>query len=224
MTILKTYFKGDVIHMEMTVQRALNELNTLENRIDKRLSDFRIIGTRKNSENRVSETREPVADFAVRAKAIMDSADALLKRQQQLKHAIMTSNAQTMIEVAGVTYSVMTAIDRKRTIESEKQVLACMKQALRNAETKVSRENDKVEDYIQRQVLAMASGDLANKKDEFITSFEKSYRDKNGWDLVDPLGLRDLIEKREQEILDFELEIDTALTVSNAITKIVIED
>ena len=99
-----------------------------------------------------------------------------------------------------------------------------MKQALRNAETKVSRENDKVEDYIQRQVLAMASGDLANKRDEFITSFEKSYRDKNGWDLVDPLGLRDLIEKREQEILDFELEIDTALTVSNAITKIVIED
>ena len=224
MTILKTYFKGDVIHMEMTVQRALNELNTLENRINKRLSDFRIIGTRKNSENRVSETREPVADFAVHAKAIMDSADALLKRQQQLKHAIMTSNAQTMIEVAGATYSVMTAIDRKRTIESEKQVLACMKQALRNAETKVLRENDKVEDYIQRQVLAMASGDLANKKDEFITSFEKSYRDKNGWDLVDPLGLRDLIEKREQEILDFELEIDTALTVSNAITKIVIED
>ena len=210
--------------MEMTVQRALNELNTLESRIDKRLSDFRIIGTRKNSENRVSETREPVADFAVRAKAIMDSADALLKRQQQLKRAIMTSNAQTMIEVAGVTYSVMTAIDRKRTIESEKQVLACMKQALRNAETKVLRENDKVEDYIQRQVLAMASGDLANKKDEFITSFEKLYRDKNGWDLVDPLGLRDLIEKREQEILDFELEIDTALTVSNAITKIVIED
>lgn len=210
--------------MEMTVQRALNELNTLESRIDKRLSDFRIIGTRKNSENRVSETREPVADFAVRAKTIMDSADALLKRQQQLKHAIMTSNAQTMIEVAGVTYSVMTAIDRKRTIESEKQVLACMKQALRNAETKVSCENDKVEDYIQRQVLAMASGDLANKRDEFITSFEKSYRDKNGWDLVDPLGLRDLIEKREQEILDFELEIDTALTVSNAITKIVIED
>lgn len=209
---------------EMTVQRALNELNTLENRIDKRLSDFRIIGTRKNSESKVSETRETVADFAVRAKAIMDSADALLKRQQQLKHAIMTSNAQTMVEVAGVTYTVMTAIDRKRTIENEKRVLATMKSALRTAETKVSRENDKVEDYIQRQVLAMASGDLANKKDEFITSFEKSYRDKNGWDLVDPLGLRDLIEKREQEILDFELEIDTALTVSNAITKIVIED
>lgn len=210
--------------MEMTVQRALNELNTLENRIDKRLSDFRIVGTRKNSEAKVSETRESVVDFSVRAVATLKSVDALLKRQRELKQAIMTSNAQTMIEVAGVTYSVMTAIDRKRTIENEKEVLASMKSALRTAEAKVSRENDKVEDYIQRQVLVMAGGDLANKKDEFITSFEKSYRDKNSWDLVDPLQLRDLIEKREQEILDFELEIDTALTVSNAITKIVIED
>lgn len=210
--------------MEMTVQRALNELNTLENRIDKRLSDFRIVGTRKNSEAKVSETRESVTDFSVRAVATLESVDALLKRQRELKQAIMTSNAQTMIEVAGVTYSVMTAIDRKRTIENEKEVLASMKSALRTAEAKVSRENDKVEDYIQRQVLVMAGGDLANKKDEFITSFEKSYRDKNSWDLVDPLQLRDLIEKREQEILDFELEIDTALTVSNAITKIVIED
>lgn len=209
--------------MEMTVQRALNELNTLENRIDKRLSDFRIVGTRKNSEAKVSETRESVTDFSVRAVATLESVDALLKRQRELKQAIMTSNAQTMIEVAGVTYSVMTAIDRKRTIENEKEVLASMKSALRTAEAKVSRENDKVEDYIQRQVLVMAGGDLANKKDEFITSFEKSYRDKNSWDLVDPLQLRDLIEKREQEILDFELEIDTALTVSNAITKIVIE-
>ena len=213
-----------LIMVEMTVQRALNELNTLESRIEKRLLDFRIVGTRKNSESKVSETRETVADFTTNATAIMDSVDALLKRQRQLKQAIMTSNAQTMIEVAGVAYSVMTAIDRKRTIEVEKMVLDNMKHELRKAEVKVSRENDNVEAYIQRQVLAMAGGDLSNKKDEFIVSFEKTYRDKNGWDLVDPLGLRNLIEKREQEILEFELEIDTALTVSNAITKIVIED
>ena len=213
-----------LIMVEMTVQRALNELNTLESRIEKRLLDFRIVGTRKNSESKVSETRETVADFTTNATAIMDSVDALLKRQRQLKQAIMTSNAQTMIEVAGVTYSVMTAIDRKRTIEVEKMVLDNMKHELRKAEVKVSRENDNVEAYIQRQVLAMAGEDLSNKKDEFIVSFEKTYRDKNGWDLVDPLGLRNLIEKREQEILEFELEIDTALTVSNAITKIVIED
>ena len=209
---------------EMTVQRALNELKIIDERLSKRLVEFVVIGTKKASETRVVETRESIVEFENRAKGVLDSVDGLLKRQQELKHAIMTSNATTMIEVAGKTYSVMTAIDRKRTIENEKLVVKYMRDALIRAEYKVSQENDKMESYIQRQTNAMAGGDLSSKKDDYIIAFEKSYREQNSWDLVDPLKLRDLIEQREQEISMFELEIDTALTVSNAITKIEIED
>lgn len=209
---------------EMTVQRALNELKIIDERLSKRLAEFVVIGTKKVSEARVVETRESIVEFENRAKGVLDSVDGLLKRQQELKHAIMTSNATTMIEVAGKTYSVMTAIDRKRTIENEKLVVRHMRDALARAEYKVNQENDKMESYIQRQTNAMAGGDLSSKKDDYIIAFEKSYREQNSWDLVDPLKLRDLIEKREQEISMFELEIDTALTVSNAITKIEIKD
>lgn len=209
---------------EMTVQRALNELKIIDERLSKRLTEFVVVGTKKVSEARVVETRESIVEFENRAKGVLDSVDGLLKRQQELKHAIMTSNATTKIEVAGKTYSVMTAIDRKRTIEKEKLVVKYMRDALIRAEYKVSQENDKMESYIQRQTNAMAGGDLSSKKDDYIIAFEKSYREQNSWDLVDPLKLRDLIEQREQEISMFELEIDTALTVSNAITKIEIED
>ena len=209
---------------EMTVQRALNELKIIDERLSKRLAEFVVVGTKKVSEARVVETRESIVEFENRAKGVLDSVDGLLKRQQELKHAIMTSNATTMIEVAGKTYSVMTAIDRKRTIENEKLVVKYMRDALIRAEYKVSQENDKMESYIQRQTNALAGGDLSCKKDDYIIAFEKSYREQNSWDLVDPLKLRDLIEQREQEISMFELEIDTALTVSNAITKIEIED
>lgn len=209
---------------EMTVQRALNELKIIDERLSKRLTEFVVVGTKKVSEARVVETRESIVEFENRAKGVLDSVDGLLKRQQELKHAIMTSNATTMIEVAGKTYSVMTAIDRKRTIEKEKLVVKYMRDALIRAEYKVNQENDKMESYIQRQTNAMAGGDLSSKKDDYIIAFEKSYREQNSWDLVDPLKLRDLIEQREQEISMFELEIDTALTVSNAITKIEIED
>lgn len=209
---------------EMTVQRALNELKIIDERLSKRLTEFVVVGTKKVSEARVVETRESIVEFENRAKGVLDSVDGLLKRQQELKHAIMTSNATTKIEVAGKTYSVMTAIDRKRTIEKEKLVVKYMRDALICAEYKVSQENDKMESYIQRQTNAMAGGDLSSKKDDYIIAFEKSYREQNSWDLVDPLKLRDLIEQREQEISMFELEIDTALTVSNAITKIEIED
>lgn len=209
---------------EMTVQRALNELKIIDERLSKRLTEFVVVGTKKVSEARVVETRESIVEFENRAKGVLDSVDGLLKRQQELKHAIMTSNATTKIEVAGKTYSVMTAIDRKRTIEKEKLVVKYMRDALIRAEYKVSQENDKMESYIQRQTNAMAGGDLSSKKDDYIIAFEKSYREQNSWDLVDPLKLRDLIEQREQEISMFELEIDTVLTVSNAITKIEIED
>ena len=209
---------------EMTVQRALNELKIIDERLNKRLQEFTIIGTKKVSETRVVETRESVVEFENRAKGVLDSVDGLLKRKNALKHAIMQSNATTMIEVGGKTYSVMTAIDRKRTIESEKLVVKYMRDALIRAEYKVSQENDKMESYIQRQTNAMAGGDLSSKKDDYIIAFEKSYREQNSWELVDPLKVRDLIEEREQEILMFDLEIDTALTVSNAITKIEIED
>lgn len=209
---------------EMTVQRALNELRIIDERLNKRLQEFVVVGTKKVSEARVVETRESIVEFENRAKGVLDSVDGLLRRQQELKHAIMTSNATTMIEVAGKTYSVMTAIDRKRTIEKEKLVVKYMRDALIRAEYKVNQENDKMESYIQRQTNAMAGGDLSSKKDDYIIAFEKSYREQNSWDLVDPLKLRDLIEQREQEISMFELEIDTALTVSNAITKIEIED
>lgn len=210
--------------MEMTVQRALNELKTIDDRLEKRLDEFVIIGTKKVSETKVIETRENISDFTNRAKGNLDSVDGLLKRQQVLKHAIMNSNATTMIEVAGKMYSVMTAIDRKRTIENEKLVVRKMRKVLENAEYKVNRENDKMEDFIKQQANAMAGGDLANKKVDHVVAFEKSYRECNSWELVDPLKVRDLIEKREQEILMFELEIDTALTVSNATTIIKIED
>ena len=209
---------------EMTVQRALNELKIIDERLSKRLTEFVVVGTKKVSEARVVETRESIVEFENRAKGVLDSVDGLLKRQQELKHAIMTSNATTKIEVAGKTYSVMTAIDRKRTIEKEKLVVKYMRDALIRAEYKVNQENDKMESYIQRQTNAMAGGDLSSKKDDYIIAFEKSYREQNSWDLVDPLKIRDLIEQREQEISMFELEIDTALTVSNAITKIEIED
>ena len=209
---------------EMTVQRALNELKIIDERLNKRLQEFTIIGTKKVSETRVVETRESVVEFENRAKGALDSVDGLLKRKNALKHAIMQSNATTMIEVGGKTYSVMTAIDRKRTIESEKMVVRHMREALGFAEYKVNQDNDKMESYIQRQTNAMASGDLSSKKDDYIIAFEKSYREQNSWELVDPLKVPALIQQREQEISMFELEIDTALTVSNAITKIEIED
>ena len=68
----------------------------------------------------------------------------------------------------------------------------------------------------------MCNGDLAARKADFVTEFEKNYRANNEWVLVDSLQAKELIEQLEQEILAFELEVDTALTVANSTTVIAI--
>ena len=68
---------------EMTVQRALNELKIIDERLSKRLTEFVVVGTKKVSEARVVETRESIVEFENRAKGVLDSVDGLLKRQQE---------------------------------------------------------------------------------------------------------------------------------------------
>ncbi len=63
---------------EMTVQRALNELKIIDERLSKRLAEFVVIGTKKVSEARVVETRESIVEFENRAKGVLDSVDGLL--------------------------------------------------------------------------------------------------------------------------------------------------
>ena len=51
----------------------------------------------------------------------------------------------------------------------------------------------------------------------------EQYRSQNGWDIIDPLKIDDLIAKLEEEILNFETNVDVALSQSNALTYITIE-
>jgi len=42
-------------------------------------------------------------------------------------------------------------------------------------------------------------------------------------EIVDPIGIRAEMERLEKEINDFTVEIDSALSVSNALTELTIE-
>ena len=207
---------------QILVQRALNELQTIESRLYNKLDDFQVVGTRKATETKVSETRESVEKFAINAKAKLQSVTDLVVRYNTLKHAIMTSNANTKVIIGGKEYTVMTAIERKRSINYEKAIVRQLKSVLLSAERKVDRENAQVEREIEKRVVQMCNGDLAARKADFVTEFEKNYRANNEWVLVDSLQAKELIEQLEQEILAFELEVDTALTVANSTTVIAI--
>ena len=51
----------------------------------------------------------------------------------------------------------------------------------------------------------------------------QAYIDANSYELVDPLGVQDILTKMEADIASFTANVDAALSVSNAITKIEVE-
>ncbi len=57
--------------------------------------------------------------------------------------------------------------------------------------------------------------EIEKTKNQFIIN--------NTFELIDPIKVREKIEALEKEIFEFESEIDSALSVSNAITELKIE-
>ena len=57
----------------------------------------------------------------------------MIKRRNQIKSAIIASNAVTMVEVAGVRMTVAEAIDKKSSIGYEKELLARLSEQFTDA-------------------------------------------------------------------------------------------
>ena len=120
--------------------------------------------------------------------------------------------------------TVAEAIERKNSIEYEETLLSEMKRQYANASELVNKENKKVDNKVD-ELLATLIGKDSDKKisKEDQEAIEKPYRDKNEFELIDPIEIYDKIVKLEEEIDNFKSQVDTQLVISNAITKIAID-
>ena len=118
------------------------------------------------------------------------------------------------------------AIERKRSIELDKELLETMKTQYRKTLSEVQRNNDNVERELKELLDTRMSSDSKDSKNSNNNNLEfaTSYRDMNEWELIDPLGLEKAIKQLELEIDEFEADVDSSLSEINAITKIVIPD
>ena len=115
--------------------------------------------------------------------------------------------------------TVAEAIERKSSIVYEKKLLNSMKDQYASATQAVNRENTKVDNKVDELIQTLVGRDTTKKldKDE-QAAVETPYRAKNEWELVDPLGLLDLMTKLEEEIDTFESQVDGKLSLCNATT------
>ena len=203
--------------MKLTITRALAELKLIDKRIRKEIeASYFVAGVQKKKKIMGMYTKE---EFSRRANGEIDSVQSLIERRKIIKSAVVNSNAKTMVTIAGNTMTVAEAIERKTSIEYEKELLQKMKKRYHAAYNEVENANMQVKQKLDILLESNFGKDIKASEND-VEAISKPYLEQNEWELVDPLRIVGRIEKFEKEIDEFEHEVDFVLSESNTITAI----
>lgn len=205
--------------MEITIHRALAELKLLDKKIMKQVLDSTPFCVAKKKDEKQIEGLT-LTEYNSKVKGNFDSIIALIARREQIKSKIMYSNAITKVNVAGEEMTVAEAIERKNTIEYKKKLLNRLRSDLQMALDEIEDGNiillDKLESFLEATL-----GDNPSSKE--IETVSEMFKEKNELKLYNPINIEKKIEKLEEEIEDFLMEVDFVLSESNSKTTIEID-
>lgn len=210
-------------HETMTVHQALAELKVLDSRITKAIAGGKYMDVKRHCDKKIGGV--DVGEYCTKTIwASYDSAIDLIARRNAIKRAVVRSNAVTTVDIGGTTYTVAEAIEmNNHGIDFEQQLYDEIRRQMMIAQSEINRNSGP---YIQQKAENYING-LYGGKDKVDADSAKAqmqaYIDANSYELVDPLGIQDILAKMEADIASFTANVDAALSVSNAITKIEVE-
>lgn len=211
----------------MNVHRALSELKVLDKRIKAAIDGAVLITANKHQNAKIAGIT--VAEYRDHMKSGYQRAVDLIARRNAIKRAVVESNATTKVVVCGHEYTVAEAIDMKNHgMAGKKLLLAAMRNQFSDAQYKItmySGENIEraAEQYIMSIIQSQPKDAKSFADSDAMRQMRQEYIANNTFDLIDPIGVSDKIKELEDEINDFESEVDAVLSTSNATTVITFE-
>lgn len=204
----------------MTIHKALSELKTLDARIEKAMREVTYVTACPQSAQKVNGVTRN--EYAATVKAAYQKARDLIARRNAIKRAVVLSNATTRVVVAGQEYTVAEAIEMKNHgVEYTKALMNRLSTDLASATAAANRANgDSLSTRADSYISALfSSADLKNPSAEVMEARQK-YMDAQTVALVDPLNARSVLEELETQVNGFLVDVDAALSVSNATTTV----
>lgn len=207
---------------KMTIHKALCELKILDSRINNAISSARFCLANKHSNEKVNGVT--VEEYQETMKASYNKASDLIRRKEAIKRAVVLSNAKTIVKIGGKEYTVAEAIEmNNHGIDLKLQLKNAMKKQYDSAMTAIISKNSVVDDKATEYVVGLFGQKESKTANEEYEKARKSYIEANTMELIDPVNILEKIEALEVEIADFTTEVDSALSVSNALTEITVE-
>ncbi len=207
----------------MTIHKALCELKTLDSRVKKAIEGSVFVFANKHANAKVSG--KSIGDYSAEVKAAYQSATDLIARRDAIKRAVILSNATTKVSVGGKEYTIAEAIEMKNHgIPTKQELLTKLRADSRRARKDADNNNGEMlelraDEYIKN---LYANADMKNLSDE-VRKMRADFIAAQTMELVDPINIDAEMKRLEEHIAAFTVEIDAALSVSNALTEITIE-
>ncbi len=206
----------------MTIHQALCELKILDARIKKAIDNCQFVGMTKHIAQKVGNIS--VADFVNNEKEAYQSATDLIKRRAAIKRAVVLSNAVTKVVIGGVEYSVAEAIEFKNHgLDGKKALRDRMDIAYRYINDKINKLNNELDVRAESYVTSMCGSKDSKTSSDEVKKLREDFVQAQTVELVDPIDVVAKMKVLDDEIAVFTTQVDSALSVSNALTTIEIE-
>ena len=211
-----------MIHDKMTVHKALAELKTLDDRINSEITGS--VFVRANRHNNTKIFGKAIPDFMAATESSYQSVKALINRRNAMKRAVVLSNAITKVNIGGVEYTVAEAIEmNNHGMENFIEFRDFLKDQYSTVKRMVESENgDKLNKNCENYLQTMfGTKEKTNNAD--IEAVQKAYITSHSYDIVTGFDIENVIKELTNKIDAFKSEVDSALSVSNALTVIEFE-
>jgi len=208
--------------MKYTITRALAELTTLKDKHQKEVTKLNLIAVKQGAKIRKPNSSYDEKSFIDQAKQTYQSVLDIERRILEIKNKIDMSNFTTKIKIGEVEMTVQEALNMKRLIDLKTSRLMYLKNMKQRAQIDFDAGNEenrrRIEKMSQDQ-MSNSSVKAGDAEKEIVESVEKIYK----MDFIDPIDLTKEIEKLENEISEFNNNIDYVLSESNSTTYIEVE-
>ena len=204
----------------MNIHQALVELKTLNKRIESALREGEWVVANKHSNGKIGGI--DLKDFVEEVKSRYQKVTDLIARAEAIKRAVVNSNAITKVTIAGKEYTVAEAIDMKNNgIERLRILVRRLNHDYTLAKGTADHANGtelerRADDYVRTMIgntdVKGMTDEIKRLRDEFINA--------QTVELIDPIDALKQMEQLNDQINSFEMNVDSALSVSNALTTI----
>lgn len=200
---------------KLSLHRALSELKMLNDRIDNATKNVVLVRANRKSNEKIDGM--PLDDFKQHMQGSYDKVMSLISYRNRLKSLVVASNAQTIVQVGAVTMTVAEAIERKQSIDFEKEVVEKLNRQYQRALLQVTENNDALPEKLETYLINILGNKDKQSPDE-VKLHTDTFMKRNEYELIDPMNIKKIIDSLTAKIEDFESEVDAVLSESNATT------